>query len=292
MGNGTEWVLGLEEGCSCFSILTDGSTTSLTERLFFSISGRKAPEGQHQDHTEAPDKRVKAMKATTQLLGPRHSSSPRAKPAVLRRVTPLLSLYPQCEDSEAPTAKPRPRPPPCGCPHGGAAVQAGTQRRRSSHGLMAPVSTGGCDQESADSRGAALRSARMPGSSRPDPSARTKDYASQRPPRPCGGAGHCGNCSPRVGAPSLAERFRRPRALHFPWGSAAGPAAETFASPVSPRWRRGEGGALAPAAPTAAAVAGRGESAVGARDEARPGVLRAGGEREGAGRGSRGSARP
>lgn len=85
-------MLGLEEGCSCFSILTDGSTTSLTERLFFSISGRKAPEGQHQDHTEAPDKRVKAMKATTQLLGPRHSSSPRAKPAVLRRVTrsPLL----------------------------------------------------------------------------------------------------------------------------------------------------------------------------------------------------------
>lgn len=92
MGNGTGWVLGLEEGCSCFSILTDGSTTSLTERLFFSISGRKAPEGQHQDHTEAPDKRVKAMKATTQLLGPRHSSSPRAKPAVLRRVarSPLL----------------------------------------------------------------------------------------------------------------------------------------------------------------------------------------------------------
>lgn len=202
-----------------------------------------------------------------------------------------LSLTPQCERSEALTAKPQPRPPPCGCPHGGAAVQAGTQRRRSSHGLMAPISTGGCDQESADGRGAALRSAdprecRAAPGPRPHLSARTRDYASQRPPRPCGGAGHSGSCSSRVDAPSLAERFRRPRALHFPWGSAAGPAAETFASPVSPRWRRGEGGALAPAAPTAAAAAGRGESAAGVWDEARPGVPRAGGEWEGAGRGA------
>lgn len=155
---------------------------------------------------------------------------------VLCRVTRFPLLIPTVRGQQGSHCKAPAQAAPLRLPSWRGRGAGRDQRRRSSHGLVAPVSRGGCDQESAGGCGMLCapqiraNAERPPARSRPGPSSRTRDYASQRPPRPCGGAVRCGSCSPRVGAPSLAEWFRRPRALHFPLGSAAGPAAETFAS--------------------------------------------------------------
>lgn len=133
---------------------------------------------------------------------------------------------------------------------------------------------------------------------------RPRDYTPQSSPRPCGGAGHPGTCSPFAGsAPPRAAAASAPAHYISRRASrrARGPPAETFARRVSPRWRRGEGGARAPAAPTAAA-AGTGEGRPGWSEGRRgprgcttrggPATPRQGrGRREGsvAGRGGRGT---
>lgn len=197
-------------------------------------------------------------------------SSRAGEPATLR-----LQLGGRCSPQSRAASPARPRPP--GPPRLGGRIPAHTppSRRgreadrdwppRSSRGRAAPAPEG----EARSGARAAGRSARRsrgpvtrsPLRSPPGPTARRGDYTSHRPPRAGGGAGHCGSCSPPSQRAPPAERSPAASAHYISRRAArraAGPSAQTFARRVSPRWRRGEGGALAPAAPTAVA-AGRGE---------------------------------